>query len=63
MSFADIEALIGTALPKSARTYPAWWGNQVNATAAVQSHAWMDAGFRVDGFDFDSGWVRFRRAR
>ena len=63
LSFKDIESLIGGSLPKSARTYPAWWANQLSGQAAVQAHSWIDAGFLVDGFDFESGWVRFRRGR
>jgi len=63
MSFAEIERLIGGPLPRSARTYQAWWANQFTDGAPVQSYAWMDAGYRVDAFDFDAEWVRFRRAR
>ena len=62
LSFSQIEAIIGASLPMSARTYQAWWANQ-SGSGHGQCHAWLDAGFRVDGFDCASGWVRFTRAR
>jgi hypothetical protein len=43
MTFDQIEAVIGSKLPPSARKYNAWWANSGKA----QSQAWMRIGFRT----------------
>jgi hypothetical protein len=58
MSFADIERLIGGALPSSAHQHRAWWGNN---GSSVQAAAWMSAGWLVDAVDQRARRVRFRR--
>ena len=44
LSFAQIEDLMGKALPVSARKHRSWWGND---SYHVQSAAWRAAGWRV----------------
>ena len=56
--FADIERIIGAALPRSARKHRAWWGNDL---AHVQASAWMDAGFRAEPAPVRMEPVVFRR--
>lgn len=59
LSFADIEALIHTPLPSSARTQQAWWSNRKKG--ALQAAAWMEAGYRVEAVDLDGERVTFRK--
>lgn len=44
LSLAQIERIIGSPLPKSARVHASWWGND-----KTHSHArvWMEAGWRA----------------
>ncbi len=44
LTMADIEALLGFALPSQARLQPAWWSNGDAADAlSPQSGAWIHA--------------------
>jgi hypothetical protein len=44
LTLADIEALLGFALPEPARLQPAWWSNGDTETApSPQSSAWIHA--------------------
>lgn len=56
-SFSEIEQLLGTDLPSSARRHRAWWAN----TKRAQSLAWLDAGWRVDHVNLTAARVRFLR--
>ncbi|HWE71546.1 MAG TPA: hypothetical protein VG328_00180 [Stellaceae bacterium] len=61
VTFADIEAILGSSLPKSAER-PQWWANIVGESSHVQREAWRDAGF--DAFLIaGSNKVRFTRNR
>jgi hypothetical protein len=44
LTFDDIEKIIGTNLPKSAKKHAAWWDGSERHS---QSTAWIDAGFKV----------------
>lgn len=59
-SFADIEKILGFSLPKSARTYNAWWGNEKKGS---HSHAcaWMAAGWVTQEVNPVKGHLIFRR--
>jgi hypothetical protein len=60
LRFSDIEAVLGTALPKSAER-PQWWAN-VTGVSHPHSRAWQAAGF--DAFLVaGSRKVRFRSRR
>jgi len=59
-SFSEIEQIIGSTLPPSARTYHAWWGN--SGPRERQSSAWLDAGWRVEIVYPDRGLVTFCKA-
>jgi DNA-binding XRE family transcriptional regulator len=59
LTFDQIEAIIGAALPRSARASRAWWAN----SATPQGQAWLDAGWLVDAVDLGEAWVVFRPAR
>ena len=59
-SFVEVERLLGFALPKSARLYPAWWANEGNGQ---HSHAksWVKAGWITSDVDLSGNKVTFRR--
>ena len=58
LRFADIERIIGSALPRSAREHRAWWGND---RTHVQASAWMHAGFHAEPAPVHIEPVVFRR--
>lgn len=59
LSFAQIQDLMGRALPLSARKYRSWWGND---SYHVQAVAWQAAGWRVFKVDMARHVVTFIRA-
>lgn len=59
LSFAEIEALIDSNLPDSARSQRAWWSNR--RKGALQAEAWMEVGYRVEDVDFEQQQVTFRK--
>jgi hypothetical protein len=58
-TFAQIEAILGEALPRTALSNRAWWAN--NPQGHVQARAWLGAGWQVDSVDFRARSVTFRR--
>lgn len=58
MTFAEIERIIGSKLPKS-QQYPAWWSN--STTNNVMTQVWLDAGFQSEQVDTEEGKLVFRR--
>jgi hypothetical protein len=60
LSFEEIEALIGTSLPSSARNYRAWW-----STDASGSHPWVnqweEVGWRLEQVSLNEGRATFVR--
>jgi hypothetical protein len=60
LDFAEIERILGFALPRSANEHPAWWSN----TRAGHSHAaaWLDAGWKTVGLDRAGRQVGFVKA-
>ncbi len=59
MSFSDIEAVIGAALPPKAVNHPAWWSN--NTSNNTMTQIWLDAGFRTERVDVGARRIVFRR--
>jgi hypothetical protein len=59
LSFADVESLLGFALPRSARLYREWWAN--TGGSHVQATAWLQAGWRTSRVDLDREQVVFVR--
>lgn len=59
-TFADIESLLGFALPNSARIHRPWWANQINGG---HSHAlaWQAAGWRTSRVDLHAESLIFER--
>ena len=60
MTFAEVEAVIGEALPPSAFKHRAWWSN--NPSNSVVTYAWLAAGFETSRVDMGSQKLVFRRA-
>ncbi len=60
LTFGDIEALLGGPLPKSAVARKNWWSNR-DTPAALQSGAWVGAGYQVHGVDLGAKTVTFRK--
>jgi hypothetical protein len=58
MTFAEIEHVTKTKLPRSQR-YPAWWSN--NTSNNVMTKIWLDAGFRTESVDIEGKKLVFRR--
>lgn len=61
-SFAEIEAVLGFALPRSARTYQAWWSNQINSGSHTHAQAWQRAGWKARNVNLMDEAVIFERA-
>lgn len=60
MTFAEIEKIVGTKLPKS-QQYPAWWSN--NPWNNVMTQVWLDAGFVTENVDVESRKLIFRKVK
>ncbi len=59
LTFKEIETLINTILPNSARKERRWWGNR--STGSPQASAWIKAGYLILEFDLDAETVTFRK--
>ena len=57
-TFREVEAVLGSALPPSARKYPVWWSNDESHS---QASAWMNAGWRTSHVNVRQGTVVFCR--
>ena len=57
-TFHDVETVLGTALPASARKHAAWWSNDAGHSQAA---AWMNAGWRTRAVDIQQRTVVFYR--
>lgn len=58
-TFAEVEAVMGEALPFSAREHRPWWGN---SSANSQSAAWMTVGWKTARVDLAAETVEFHRS-
>lgn len=59
LSFGEIEDILGSPLPPSARKHEAWWSN--NPRGHVNAQAWLEAGYRTESVDISREAVVFRR--
>ncbi len=57
----EVEQIIGSSLPKSAREHRTWWAN--SGGSLVHQNAWLDAGWRVERTDLMRDVIVFRRLR
>ncbi|MDP3173756.1 MAG: hypothetical protein Q8M88_04920 [Phenylobacterium sp.] len=56
--FAELEEVLGFALPKAARSTGAWWANTPDKAHA---RAWLDQGWEASQVDREAETVTFRR--
>jgi len=61
MTFGEIEKVIGTKLPLSAKKHRPWWSN--NPNNSVMTKVWLDAGFESEQVDMAARKLVFRRVR
>ena len=59
MTFDEIEQVIGSRLPASARKHRAWWSN--NPSNSVITHAWLGAGYKTEGVSIEHEFLTFRK--
>ena len=59
MTFAEIERILGRALPEKASGHRAWWSN--NPSNNVMTKAWLAAGYQTERVDMASRRLVFRR--
>ena len=60
MTFADIEQVIGTDLPRSAFKYRPWWSNNPSNSSITQS--WLKAGYKTENVDMAGKKLVFVKA-
>ena len=60
-SFGDIEAVIGSDLPPSARVRRSWWANRKEGGGHSQALAWSVAGWETAEVDMQAETLLFRR--
>lgn len=59
MTFKEIEAVIGTDLPPSARKYRPWWSN--NPSNSSITNFWLTAGYKTTEVDLGNEHLVFVR--
>lgn len=59
LSFAEIEALLGSSLPPSARRKRGWWSNR--RRGGLQAAAWIETGYRAEDLDLKRERITFRK--
>lgn len=62
LTFAQIERILGAALPASASKHQAWWANEEEGTHS-HARAWLEAGYRTQALDLNARRVEFARVR
>ena len=60
MTFADIEQVIGAALPASAFKHRPWWSN--NPSNSSITHSWLKAGYKTENVDMAGQKLVFVKA-
>jgi CBS domain-containing protein len=61
LTFNQIEEIINSDLPLSARKYKAWWAN--DSIEHTHSQLWLDAGWRTTYINLTEGRVTFTRIK
>jgi hypothetical protein len=59
MTFSEIEKIVGSRLPRSAKLYRTWWSN--DGSHHVQANAWLGAGYRTEQVDMETTRLVFVR--
>lgn len=58
LRFEELERVLGSPLPESARVHRAFWANSEHVS---QARSWLSAGWVVGALDWDGKRVRFER--
>ena len=58
--FSEIEKILEFDLPKSARTYPAWWSNE-KSMKHVQCVSWLDIRWETSNLNLNKETVVFTK--
>ncbi|MDB9528419.1 helix-turn-helix transcriptional regulator [Oscillatoria sp. CS-180] len=59
LTIDEIEALLPTKLPSSARVNRSWWSNR--NSGALQATAWIEAGYLTEIIDLDTQTITFKK--
>ncbi len=59
LTFNELEEILGSALPGTARTQRAWWSNR--SSGGLQAAAWMEAGYHTENLELENERVTFRK--
>lgn len=59
LTLDQIEAILGTELPPTARRHRSWWAN--DSVGHVQSQQWLEVGWRVSDLNLSNNQVTFTR--
>lgn len=62
LTFIEIEKIIGSLLPNSARATRQWWSNRKTTRKIIQSTAWLQAGYRMKAVDLVNQRVTFHHS-
>jgi hypothetical protein len=61
LTFEEVEKIIGSNLPDSARVFRGWWAN--DSVGHSHSQLWLEAGWRTTYINLTEGKVTFSRIR
>lgn len=59
MTFDEIEQVIGSKLPASARRHRGWWSN--DQQSSVIAYAWLEAGYKAESVSIEREILTFRK--
>ncbi len=59
-SFSNIESILGSELPATARAYSSWWANTKSGGRLSQAVAWIAAGWETAEVDLVAETLLFR---
>jgi hypothetical protein len=61
LSFEQIEKILNDKLPSSAYEDRRWWDHETEGNH-VNKRSWSNAGWKIEGLDFNEKWVELVRA-
>jgi hypothetical protein len=61
LSYGQVQVILGSSLPPSARKHRAWWANPGSTHDHPYAQAWLAAGWEVDTVDQRAERFRLRR--
>lgn len=62
LTFLEIESILQTTLPTSAKRHEAWWANSMTKDSHTWAHLWISAGWKVQKRKIEEQKVVFQRA-